>query len=282
MPDIAPTRAVGERAATGLPVVLVQLTDFHIRSEGKTALLGVDTEQTFAEVVEAVSRWPKVPDMALLTGDLVQDPEISAYRRLKNGLRKLPCPGYCLPGNHDDPKLLADILLDTQFKAETIIDLGPWQIICLDSAVPDHAYGYLADGQLGLLAQCLELRPERFSLVAVHHHPVDCGSRWMDTMTIRNSERFFEILATYGQTRAVVYGHIHQATDSMYRGIRLLGTPSTCFQFKPNQIEFSVDAMPPGCRWIELYPDGTITTEIMWLQTLPSGLELRSEGYLPE
>jgi Icc protein len=65
----------------------------------------------------------------------------------------------------------------------------------------------------------------------------------------------------------MLWGHVHQASDHLRNGIRLMSTPSTCSQFRPNSDDFAVDERPPGYRWLELYPDGTIETEIRWLDT---------------
>ena len=38
--------------------------------------------------------------------------------------------------------------------------------------------------------------------------------------------------------------------------------PSTCIQFKRNSDEFALDFLPPGYRWINLYPDGRLETAV--------------------
>jgi len=57
----------------------------------------------------------------------------------------------------------------------------------------------------------------------------------------------------------------------MMRGdVRILGTPSTCIQFKPGQDAFCLDDTSPGYRWMELLADGSIRTEVV-----------RIEGFVP-
>jgi len=48
--------------------------------------------------------------------------------------------------------------------------------------------------------------------------------------------------------------------------VRLLATPSTCAQFLPHADEFAVDPRPPGYRTFELRPDGSLLTEVMWVE----------------
>jgi Icc protein len=258
---------------------ILHLTDFHFLAEGKQTMLGVDTEQSFSEVLAGASGSGRRPDLALLTGDLVQDAEASAYRRLKTRLAALECPCYCLPGNHDDPALIKEVLAGGSVHYQPQVLLDRWQIICLDSTIPRQPYGRLGENQLSLLKALLDQQPERFALIALHHHPVPCGSRWMDAMVLENADLFFGILEMHRQVRGIVFGHVHQTMDVVHKGLRLLGTPSTCFQFKPNQADFALDPVPPGYRWIELRPDGSFDTELERSAALPAGLDVESRGY---
>jgi Icc protein len=279
MTDFPLTAAPGEPAETSRAIRILHITDFHLLAEGGQTMLGVDTEQSFSDVLEASRKSGPRPDLALLTGDLVQDPCESSYLRLKKRLEGLECPCYCLPGNHDDPRLMAGILAGDHVYCQPRILLDRWQIICLDSVIPHQPCGLLAEKQLDFLKTRLDEQPERFALIAMHHHPISSGSLWMDTMVLQNADRFFAILRERPQARGVVFGHVHQAMDVAAQGLRLLATPSTCFQFKPRQAGFELDAVPPGYRWIELHPDGSIETALERLTAVPAGLDLASHGY---
>lgn len=63
-----------------------------------------------------------------------------------------------------------------------------------------------------------------------------------------------------------------------YRGTRE-AAPSTCVQFKPRQAEFTLDDLPPGFRWFELYPDGHIVSAVGRAGARPRGVDLLSAGY---
>lgn len=271
MTDLAPNTAPAVR--------VLHITDFHLLAERGQTMLGVDTEQTLADVLDAAVGSGLRPDLALLTGDLVQDPVSSAYRRLRTRLARLPCPIYCLPGNHDDPGLIAAHLADGQVRFQPHILLDHWQIICLDSTLPRQPYGRLGETQLALLESLLAAQPDRHALVTMHHHPLPSGSAWMDTMVLEDADLLFAILERHPHAKALVCGHVHQSLDLCRAGRRLLATPSTCFQFKPQQADFALDPLPPGYRWIELFPDGSIATRLERLPETPAGLDLSSRGY---
>ncbi|NNF17581.1 MAG: phosphoesterase, partial [Gammaproteobacteria bacterium] len=40
---------------------------------------------------------------------------------------------------------------------------------------------------------------------------------------------------------------------------------STCAQFTPESSGFAIDDKPPGFRWLELYQDGTLRSDVVWL-----------------
>lgn len=277
MTDVPQQADAGESATT--PIRILHLTDLHFLAEGQGTMLGVDTEQSFKDVLDAALAALPNPDLMLLTGDLVQDAEPSAYRRLKRQLANLPCPAYCLPGNHDDPALIATILADDPIFFQPRILFDGWQIICLDSTIPHQPCGRLAPAQLQQLETLLAEYPHHHTLIAMHHHALPSGSVWMDTMVVENADRFFHILDQNPQVRGIVCGHVHQEIDRQHGTIRLLATPSTCFQFKPGQVDFALDAVPPGYRWIELYPEGRLETGVERLPELPAGLDMGSNGY---
>lgn len=260
-------------------VRILQITDFHFLSHPGDTLLGVDTERSFAATLADVLAKGEVPDLALLTGDLAQDASLESYRRLRGHLSGLPCPAYCLPGNHDDPALLHAELCGGSIHCQPDILLPHWRIICLDSAQPHSPIGHLRADQLALLESLLGRQAGHHILIALHHHPVPSGSAWMDTMQLDNGPELFECLSRHPAVRGIVFGHIHQEFDLEHQGLRLLGTPSTCFQFLPAQAEFALDPRPPGYRWIELHPDGRIDTHVARSAILPPGLQVDSSGY---
>lgn len=263
----------------GQPLRIVQLTDFHLFEDPEQTMLGVDTEGSFLAVVAAARarHWPV--DLCLLTGDLAQDAHPKTYRRLKAHLRSLATPCYCLPGNHDEPRLIREHLLADTIFAQSHIEVGDWQIICLDSTIPGDPGGYLRADQMEILERQLSARPERHTVVALHHSPLPTGSQWLDTMRLANADQFLGLVSRYAHVKAIVCGHVHQEMDQWIGHMRLLACPSTCFQFKPRNGDFALDALPPGYRWLNLFPNGALETGVVRLMELPEGLDMNSAGY---
>ncbi len=245
-------------------VRLLQFTDPHLYGEEAGMLRGIATYPALMSTIERARErdWPV--DAILVTGDLVQD-DPAGYALLRRALGGLGTPVYCLPGNHDLPEVMQRELKEP-FRVGGSVDLGAWRIVLLDSTVPGCAGGRLASGSLAELDAALAGAPERHVLVALHHHPVPMSSRWLDRVALANPEEFFGVLDAHRNVRAVLWGHVHQSFDGLRRNVRLLGTPSTCTQFLPRAEEFATDPSPPAYRTLELRPDGTLDTEVVWLE----------------
>jgi len=84
------------------PFIAAQISDLHIKVPGKLSYRVVDCAAMLSRCVEEMLRLPQRPDIALLTGDLVDFGRIEEYQHLKHLLAPLPMPYYLLPGNHDE------------------------------------------------------------------------------------------------------------------------------------------------------------------------------------
>ncbi len=260
-------------------VRLLQITDCHLSADSNWQLAGVKTQQSFEHVLELSSqRWPNF-DLAIFTGDLVHDASVTGYQRFKQHLEQLPGPSVCLAGNHDKTSVLEENLNGEQVSTPKVVHLGPWLIVLLDSSTGHGEAGQLDANELAQLRSTLEQNDKQFVLVCLHHHPVPVGSRWIDNMALQNPDQLFDVVDQFSQVKGIIWGHVHQAFDTTRKQVRMLGTPSTCLQFTPQQNDFGVDPIAPGYRWLELHPDGSIRTEVEYISQLPHELDLSTGGY---
>ncbi|NOS73199.1 MAG: 3',5'-cyclic-AMP phosphodiesterase [Methyloglobulus sp.] len=258
---------------------ILQITDPHILSTSEATLLGVNTAYYFNAVIEYAFSSGRHFDICLITGDLAQDPCTASYEHILDRLQPHNIPCLCLPGNHDDFEIMQTVLCTERVNCRKKIALGNWQIINLNSQIPRSADGYLSVEELAFLERSLRDSPDFYTLIAVHHHCLPSGSHWMDTMMIKNAEDLFDLIKRHPNVKAIINGHIHQATDIQIDGLRILSTPSTCFQFKPQSEHFSLDDKSPGYRWINLSVDGSISTDIVRIPERLTGLQIDTEGY---
>lgn len=242
---------------------LLQVTDTHIGDDLGRLFAGFDTLASLRAVLAHARRnaWP--PDLVLATGDLAGDGAPRTYRRLRELFQALEVPVYCLPGNHDRARTMAEHLAGGLVAMPATTCHGAWQIVLLDSTVEGWEDGCLDRDRLRRLEAALRARPDLHALVCLHHQPVPVGTA-MDKKPLVNPEAFFRVLDRHGQVRGVVWGHVHRPFDDERRGVRLMGSPSTCLQYEGAEKLYATDE-PPAYRWLNLHPDGRIETGIRWV-----------------
>lgn len=266
--------------ARGAPVRILQITDTHLFAGEHETLLGVNTHRSYHAVLEAIHAEARPYDIVVATGDLAQDHSVAAYQHFANGIATLNKTCLWLPGNHDFQPAMVDTLANAGVNPAKHMLLGDhWQIILLDSQVFGVPHGELSDYQLEWLERTLSLYPQLHALILLHHHPLPSGCTWLDQHSLRNAHMLGEVLQHYPLAKTLLCGHIHQDLDLQWEGRRLLATPSTCIQFKPLCTNFTIDTLSPGWRYLDLHPDGTLTTELHRLDGTEFRPDLDSDGY---
>jgi Icc protein len=244
-------------------IKLLQITDTHLFSASDGCLLSVNTLESFHAVVEAIRNQQIAFDGIIATGDISQDHSEQSYQRFEQGIVSLEKPCYWLPGNHDFKPGMQSVLPSPQIKTDTHVLLGEhWQIVLLDSQVEGVPHGRLSDEQLAYLDNKLAEYPQKHTLVLLHHHSVLVGSAWLDQHTLHEPETFWQVIEKHDNVRAILCGHVHQEYDSVHAGVRVMASPSTCVQFKPDSSDFALDPLSPGWRVLELFSDGRVETQV--------------------
>jgi Icc protein len=249
------------------PPTLLQISDTHLHATTDSRMRGVNTYDTFMAVLahaRAGDRWPV--DAVLVSGDVVQDESRAGYERFRDEMSRLEVPVLTLPGNHDDPKLMDEILSSPPFQFCGTTRIGAWSLVLLNTFLTGEDAGGLGPRRIEALAHALREHAGQHVLVCMHHQPINMGSAWLDGVGLRDADRFLDTIDAAGNVRGVLWGHVHQSSDRWRGPVRFMSAPSTCSQFLPGSDFFAIDSMPPGMRWLELHDDGTIDTGIEWVK----------------
>ena len=88
------------------PLRLLQLTDPHLGALAAETLIGLNTEESFKDVLSLIRDSGIDYDLIIGTGDISNDGSVASYQRFIDAVREyLPnIPLAWLPGNHDNPK----------------------------------------------------------------------------------------------------------------------------------------------------------------------------------
>lgn len=256
----------------------IQLSDTHLFADSSQKLLGINTQHSLNAVIQRIKEaWSSI-DLLVVTGDISQDQSLASYQRFKQMIASLKAPSLWTSGNHDQLTLVKDM---EEFKAHVLFqyDLGDhWRVIMLNSQVIGEPYGQLSLEQLDQL--CVSLQStERFHLICLHHPPFASSARWLNDISLREPWYLLDRLECHLNANVVLCGHIHQVVEYYYRGLFLLSCPSTCIQFAPNSRHFKLDHLAPGYRWLKLYDDGRIETDVVRLKEMEYTLDTSARYY---
>jgi Icc protein len=243
----------------------LHLTDPHLFADTGGELRGTVTYESLRDVLRDYRDGDWRADLVAMTGDLVQDDSEEAYDHLIELVADLGPPCLVLPGNHDVRPLMRRKLSSAPFQYCGTMTAGGWSLIAVDSCIEGSAGGRVSAAELDELRKNLAGTDAEHILVCLHHPPVEVDSEWLESVGLENRDDFLATVGDDGRVRGIIFGHIHQAVDVERLGIRIIGTPSTCRQFRQASPTFAVDDKPPAYRRLTLHSDGNIGSELVWL-----------------
>jgi Icc protein len=188
------------------------------------------------EIVRQINSLPFTPDFVLHGGDVVYDPDDSAYVAARDILSGIRFPVHYLMGNHDERRGFQTLLLgqqETTAKHFYEKEINGVQFLFLDSNAPaPFAQGALGEVQLAWLRDICAAPDPRPLAISVHHNALPIGSPfWDDFMRMQDGEDFHAIVKlAVSRLRGVFCGHVHQGTETYRDGVMYVSVPSTWYQ----------------------------------------------------
>jgi Icc protein len=255
-----------------LPVRILQFSDFHLTGDPHERVKGVPTHDALQDVVRHIAQSGQRFDRVIVTGDIAQNGEMSAYRAAMRILGTACAPTHVVPGNHDDRAVFRNAFRDIVPHGNGPIGFctraGQWRLIGLDTLVPGQGAGRIADDQLQWLAAELAAEPNLLTAVFMHHHPMPVRCEWLDAIGLQDPLPFLQLVAQSPQVRIVCAGHVHLESRFKLNSASIFTAPSTCVQFDGRSDNRPVlEHIPPGYRILELHDD-RFETEVVRLPEL--------------
>lgn len=254
---------------------IVQISDTHLMDVPEKSFIEMNPEDSFHRIIHDIRTQHQNIDCIIHTGDVAQVAMPVTYDRYVNYMQTINVPFYQTPGNHDN---LNHFPYPQQQKV-TIIDLAPWCIILLSSAVAGQTDGRIDHEQLSTLEHLLTQHQDKHIIIGCHHHPLHVDSDWIDQHCLKNTRDFTQIIEKYSSIKAIIHGHIHQETEICFGNIMVLSVPSTCVQFKPKSKKFTLDQNAPGYRVLKLHDNGQFETEVYRVYDAQPEINLNISGY---
>ena len=259
---------------------LVQLTDLHLRPEGRACYRVAETNMLSERALRAVRALRVKPDAVVISGDLTENGLDEEYAVLTGMLRRevRDVPVYVIPGNHDRREVMRSALAsfpgvcaDAAFVQYAVDDL-PVRLVMLDTLVPGHAHGELCEQRLAWLDRTLAAAPERLTILVMHHPPFVCGIAHMDAINLRDSDRFAAVIARHSQVERILCGHHHRPITARVAHAIASIAPSVAHQVELDlhggaQGFFVLE--PPAFHIHARLPDGAIVTHMAYVESYP-------------
>lgn len=248
-------------------VRFLHLTDTHIAVGPGTVQFGVDTTRTFEALLAQIVAITPPPDFALISGDLVNDGRPESYEVFRDLLKRLPFPVRLSLGNHDRRDIFRQVVLGSATPSNApycySFRSGGSTFVVLDSYLEGTSAGTLDVGQQQWFTEQLA-RCQEPVVVCIHHHVVPTSLVWLDRLILREGPEFVRTIREHPAVRLVIFGHIHRPFEDHVGVARLLGTPSTCYQFGPRSETREISAAPAAYRVVTV-TDNEVLTEVHWL-----------------
>ncbi|PCJ87159.1 MAG: hypothetical protein COA54_06550 [Thiotrichaceae bacterium] len=247
-------------------IKFIHITDTHLLDAPEETFHCLNTKENLERVLsESLRRYSDI-DFILFTGDISQTGTAESYILFKSVLQGYEFPVYCVPGNHDTPKLLQHVIPDVPESSINVIALGEFSLVLLNSRVDDGHHGMVTQCCLQQLEAHLRNSGDQFNIIAIHHPPVLINSKWLDKLGLKNQREFLRVIQKYSQNILLVCGHVHQEVDQQIDGLRLLATPSTCHQYEANSEHMSRTATPaPAYRYVSLSRKNNVDTTVHYI-----------------
>ena len=254
-------------------MLIVQISDPHLKAEGELLYGRIDTQGFLERAVAHVNGLDPRPDIALVTGDLVDKGAPAEYANLKRLLSKLEIPFHLIPGNHDARDALREAIPEHDYLPRAgflqyVLDDQPLRLIALDTLVEGKGHGALCGERLDWLEAPLGER-DRTTLLFMHHPPFAVGIAALDAARLlEGGDRLEALVRAHGNIERVLCGHVHRPIQVRWAGTMASIAPSTAHQATldlRDGASLSMTMDPPGVA-LHLWRPGTgIVTHLSYV-----------------
>lgn len=228
-------------------MIIGQITDLHIGFDGQDK--PCVNLQRLHHVLDSLRSFRRGPDLLLLTGDLVESGEGWAYEKLKDALTSLNIPAYFALGNHDSREAFAEVFGDASFNdgfLQYVIEDYPLRIIVLDSLKPGRHGGSFCARRADWLRARLSEAPDRPTLIALHHPPIETQIGWMTAKPGADwATRLKAVTDDFPNVVQIISGHIHRTIFKVFGNTHVSVANSVAPQVKLEMAPIDAD-IPDG------------------------------------
>ncbi len=259
-------------------MLIAHLSDPHVRPDGELYQGVVDSNAQFAAAIAHVNSLDPLPDLVLMTGDLVDHGHADEYAMLARLMAPLEVPLLAIPGNHDERQAFRRAFAGQPWLPAkgpidyTVGDRGRVRIVALDVTLPGLHHGVVSEEGAAWLDRVLTAEPTRPTIVMMHQPPFDTGIPYMDLYSCRGGGVLAAVITRHPQVERILCGHVHRSMQLRFGGAVLCTAPSTttaiALRLRPDASPAS-HVEPPGML-LHHWQDGRgLVTHFVPIGTFP-------------
>lgn len=246
-------------------LTLIHITDSHVFKELTGHYFTVNTASNLLRALEVIASIPC--DAVIFGGDLTQDHSVESYHLFAKLVKQVGLQNKCywVPGNHDDIEVYQAVFSEYGIAHQKVIENQTWQVLLANSKSKTPA-GYIADSHLNSLHTEIEKRAKH-TVVFTHHHPLPING-YLDKHILENGPELLDMCHRVGHVKALFHGHVHNEYAWHFEQLSVFATPATSIQFEKNTPQWQQIDLGPAFRMIRLNPNGSINTQVVWLDNV--------------
>jgi len=222
-------------------MLIVQISDLHITTPLKMAYGVASTVQNLYQCIQHINQLKPQPDLVLVTGDICNENSFDELVNAKTILDTLNTPYYVMPGNHDTRNDLTSVfgskhcpvnLEDSSSSSfiNYVIESKELRMIAVDSTIDGKSGGELCDNRLAWLKTRLDEKKDKPTLIIMHHPPIKLGVFETDMDLFIGTEKLKNLLNNYSNIKAILSGHVHRHTHTLWSNTVVITAPSTSME----------------------------------------------------
>jgi 3',5'-cyclic AMP phosphodiesterase CpdA len=229
---------------------ILQISDPHMVVPPAKVSGLLDTAALIEDAIDRIlAEWDMIGpvDAVLATGDISDDGNAASYDLFRHQMRRLPAPGFVIPGNHDRREAMRSAFADAPYmptsgKLNWVQDIAGLRMIGLDTLIEGSGGGEIDPDTADFLDRALQTAADRPVLIALHHPPFASGIRFMDDIGLSGGARLETILRATSQPVLVLCGHVHNTIIASVGEKTAISSAALCSTFPT---DFRADA-PAG------------------------------------
>lgn len=226
--------------------LIAQLSDLHLTLPGRLLYGRIDTVGALRAAIARLLGLQPVPDLLVLSGDLVDEGSAAEYDFLRESLAPLPMPWALMPGNHDERTALRAAFPEQPWQGAELCcqrrDTAAGTLLLVDTVVPGESGGAIGDAQLAWLDSACPATGA--TLLFLHHPPFAVGIAGLDAIACRGGDRLAAWIARHPNVEALYCGHVHRPIVTAFAG-----RPAVCAPSPAHQIVLDLGGAADELAW---------------------------------